>query len=161
MTEYFDLPESLRFTVRSAGRTITEADFTAMTNLTWTTSDIHTNKVLMAGSPTGERLLAGGCVIAFALGLATPAVRPELRDRKISLIALVGYDDVRFRSPLRPGDTIYVEAVLESITRTSRPERGVVNFRDTLLDSEGRVIATYVRSALADISESILAPTHA
>ena len=67
--------------VRSRGRTITDADFSAMTNLTWTTSELHTNEAVMAEGSFGTRILAGACVIAFALGLATPAVVPELTRR--------------------------------------------------------------------------------
>nr|BFE59251.1 MaoC family dehydratase [Dactylosporangium thailandense] len=156
MGEAIELPESFRFTVRSRGRTITEGDFSLMTNLTWTTSEIHTNKVLMADSPGGERLLAGACVLAFALGLSTPAIKPELEALGVRLIALVGYDNVRFRAPLRPGDTVYIESRLESLLRTSKPPRAVVNCADTLLDSEGRVLCTYTRSALCDIAGTAL-----
>jgi acyl dehydratase len=155
MSERIELPEGFAFTARSRGRTISEADFSAMTNLTWTTAEIHTNRVV-AEREHGGLLLAGACVLAFALGLATPAVREDVESRGIRFIALVGYDDVRFVSPLRPGDTIYVEATLESITRTSKPERGVLHFRDALLDHEGRVLARYVRSALCDLRRSVL-----
>jgi acyl dehydratase len=144
------------FSVRSRGRTITEGDFSLMTNLTWTTSEIHTDKALMAESPMGERLLAGACVLAFALGLSTPAIKPELEARGIKLIALLGYDDVRFCAPLRPGDTVYIESRLAAVRRTSRPPRAVVNCADTLVDSEGRTLCTYVRSALADVSGAAL-----
>lgn len=111
-----------------------------MTNLTWTTSEIHTNKAVMADSDMGERLLAGACVLAFALGLSTPAIKPELDARGARLIALAGHDKVRFLSPLRPGDTVYIESRLDSLLRTSNPARGVVNFEDTLVDHDGRAI---------------------
>jgi acyl dehydratase len=152
MGEPFDLPESFNFSVRSRGRTITEGDFSLMTNLTWTTSEIHTNKVLMAESPTGERLLAGACVLAFALGLSTPAIKPELESRGVRLLALLGYEQVRFRAPLRPGDTVFVESKLASLLRTSRSPHAVVNCEDALVDTEGRTLCTYVRSALCDIA---------
>jgi acyl dehydratase len=150
-----DLPEDFYFSARSRGRTITEADFTAMTNLTWTTSEIHTNREV-AEEAHGGLLLAGGCIIGFALGLATPAILPEVAKRGIRLIALVGYDNVRFLSPLRPGDTIYIESKLKSIIRTSKPGRAVINFEDTLVDHHGREIARYIRSALCDFSGSVL-----
>lgn len=155
--ESFELPEELRFAARSVGRTITEGDFSAMTNLTWTTAEYHTNQPLMLESDMGERNLAGGCVIAFALGLATPAVRPKLTELGVRLVALAGYDEVRFQSPLRPGDTIYVETQVRSILKTSRPHIGVINFEDTLVDHGGRKLCSYVRSALCDVSGSSLA----
>lgn len=154
--ETFTLPEDFRFTARSQGRTITEGDFSAMTNLTWTTAEYHTNKPLMLDSDMGERNLAGACVIAFALGLATPAVRPRLTSLGVKLVALAGYEEVRFKSPLRPGDTVYVETQVRSIFQTSRPHIGVINFDDSVVDHTGRVLCTYVRSALCDVSESEL-----
>jgi acyl dehydratase len=154
--ETFTLTDELEFTARSQGRTITEGDFSAMTNLTWTTAEYHTNKPLMLESDMGERNLAGACVIAFALGLATPAVRNRLSSIGVKLVALAGYEEVRFKSPLRPGDTIYVETQVRSIFRTSRPHIGVINFDDTVVDHDGRVLCTYVRSALCDVSESTL-----
>lgn len=158
--ETFDLPAEFMFTERSQGRTITEADFCAMTNLTWTTAEYHTNKPLMLESDFGERNLAGACIVAFALGLATPSVRPTLTGLGVKLVALAGYDDVRFKSALRPDDTIYVETRVRNIVKTSRPHLGVINFDDSVVDHDGRTLCTYVRSAFCDVSESALYAGH-
>lgn len=152
MSELFDLPEDFKFSVRSQGRTITESDFVQMTNLTWTTGAIHTDKELMADSEFGDRLLAGGCVLAFALGLSTPAIKPILESRGIRLIAMLGYDDVRFEAPLRPNETVHVESNLVSIATTRRADRGVVTVADTLFDGAGRTICRYLRIQICDIS---------
>ena len=136
--------------VRSRGRTITDADFSAMTNLTWTTSELHTNEAVMAEGAFGTRILAGACVIAFALGLATPAVVPELTCHGIRLVALIGYDGVRFRSPLRPGATIYVEAEVTALQGTRRAGRATISFADRVVTHDGDVLATYTRTALCD-----------
>lgn len=154
--EPYALPENFAFNTRSRGRTITEGDFSAMTNLTWTFEEIHTDKIVVQEERGHERMLAGGCVLAFALGLATPAIRQQVVDRDISLIALLGYDEVRFHSPLFPGDTVYVESELAAVLKTSRPERGVIQFDDTLVDHTRRRIITYRRTALCDLSRSVL-----
>jgi acyl dehydratase len=153
-TEYFTLPEDFGFSARSLGRTITEGDFSLMTNLTWTTGEIHTNKVYIQEARGEDRILAGACVLAFALGLATPSIKSILVERGIRLIALVGYDNVRFRAPLHPGDTIYVEASFLSLMRTTRPDRAVVAFRDVVEDSTGRVIVEYERRALCNVADA-------
>lgn len=137
-------------TVRSRGRTITDSDFSQMTNLTWTTSELHTNEDVMREREFGTRILAGGCVVAFALGLATPAVTPELTKRSIRLVAIVGYDEIRFHSPLRPETTIYVESTLASLRRTSRPERAVITFHERVVDHGGTLMIDYRRSALCE-----------
>lgn len=150
--EDFFLPDGFKFSARSVGRTVTEGEFAAMTNLTWTFEEIHTNKFHAQEVMGNERMLAGGCLIAFALGLATPAIKPGLTERGVRLIALVGYNDVRFRSPLFPGDTIYVEATLLRIRRTRQAYRGVVAFHDNVVDHSGRLLAEYERRALCDVS---------
>jgi acyl dehydratase len=152
----FEFPDGFAFTTKSRGRTITEGEFAEMTNLTWTFEEIHTDKVMMAEKWGHERMLAGGCVLAFALGLATPSILPQTEDRGIKLIALVGYDRIRFESPLFPGDTVYIESMLDAVLRTSKPERGVIRFKDVLVDHTGRRILSYERSALCDISKSVL-----
>ncbi|OZD13114.1 hypothetical protein CH253_18840 [Rhodococcus sp. 06-156-3C] len=159
--ESYVLPEGFGFVNRSRGRTITEGDFSAMTNLTWTFEEIHTDRIAIMEERGHERMLAGGCVLAFALGLATPAIRQPVVERGMRLIALLGYDNVRFVSPLHPGDTIYVESSLAGVLKTSRPERGVIQFDDTLVDHTGRRMMTYRRSALCDVSGSILFVPHA
>ncbi|WP_310961231.1 hotdog family protein [Nocardioides terrisoli] len=148
----FVLPDGFVFTVRSVGRTITEGDFSAMTNLTWTFEEIHTNRIHVEQTMHHERMLAGACIVAFALGIATPAIKPPLKERGVRLIALVGYEGIRFRSPLFPGDTIYVDSALLRILRTSKSDRGVICFHDAVSDHEGRVIAEYERRALCDVS---------
>lgn len=49
-----------------------------MTNLTWTFEEIHADRILMEERGS-ERMLASGCVLAFALGLATPAIKDQGR----------------------------------------------------------------------------------
>lgn len=156
--KFFDLPDGFLFEAKSRGRTITEGEFAEMTNLTWTFEPIHTDKVSILAERGHERMLAGGCILAFALGLATPNVLPQVEERGIRLIALTGYDDIRFHSPLFPGDTIYVESSLTSIRRTSRADRGVIKFDDVLVDHTDRKIMSYSRSALCSVPESLGGP---
>jgi acyl dehydratase len=152
----YDLPDSLYVSVRSRGRTINEGDFSAMTNLTWTFEEIHTDKVDTMQHRGTERMLAGACIPAFALGLATPAVKPPLEAHGILLWALVGYEEVRFLSPLFPDDTIYVESRLRSLETTSNPERGLARFDDVVVDAQGRKIMSCIRVALCDVSGAVL-----
>ncbi len=127
-----------------------------MTNLTWTIEEIHTDQVDTQAERGTERMLAGGCILAFALGLATPAIKSQVEKRGIKLIALVGYDSLRFHSPLFPGDTIYVESTLVSVAKTSRSERAIITFEDNVVDSDGRKIMSYTRSALCNVVDSAL-----
>ena len=65
----------------SAGRTISEGNFTLLTNLTWTTDQIHSDREYMKGTQFGERILAGACLLACVVGLANRSGIAQLLDR--------------------------------------------------------------------------------
>lgn len=137
------------YKIRSRGRTVTESDFTMMTNLTWTTGELHTNEDV-AGNLFGSRILAAPAILAFALGLSTPAVLPEVTRCGVSLLAIVGYEEVRFRAPLRPGTTIYAEVRVAEIVGTSRQGRAVMSLDETVVNQDDEVLVTYIRKALCE-----------
>lgn len=138
-------------TLRSQGRTITDSDFSEITNLTWTISEIHTNESKCRDGIFGTRVLAGACILAFGLGLATLTINPELHQRNIRLLALAGYEDVRFRSPLMPGTTIYVETSASELVGTSTRNRAIISFSESIITDEGAVLADFVRKALCQV----------
>ncbi|MGT2503813.1 MaoC family dehydratase [Bradyrhizobium guangxiense] len=53
-----------------------------------------------------------------------------------------GVDEVRWLSPLRPGDDLTLDVdVLEARTSTSRPELGIVKFKCTVRNAKDEVLA--------------------
>ena len=60
-----------------------------------------------------------------------------------------GVDEVRWHTPLRPGDTITLRAtVLDTRPSRSRPEMGFVAFRFELLNQSGTVVMTMTSSIM-------------
>jgi acyl dehydratase len=56
-----------------------------------------------------------------------------------------GLDEIRWRAPVRPGDTVRVVAeVVESRPSTSKPDRGIVRIRYTMLNQRGETVTTLV-----------------
>ncbi len=52
-----------------------------------------------------------------------------------------GFDELRWPSPVRPGDELYVEIeVLEVRSSKSRPEQGLVKLRTTTLNQDQQVV---------------------
>ncbi len=123
----------------SQRRTITEGDFSAMANLSWETSPLHTDREYAKTTPFGERILGGPCTIPFVAGLAGHAWRGMWEKAGLQLIALVGIEGVRFTSPLFPGDTIWVETEISGMRPTSKPKRLLVTVKDVLY-KQGREI---------------------
>ena len=125
------------------GRTISEGEFAILTSLTWTTGQTHTNREYMAATPFGERMLAGGIILPIMGGQASTAgVYKKIREEyKANIIALLGYDDTRFKEPLLPGDTMYVTVEVVDAKPTRTPNRGILRVRSTATKNQGRVIA--------------------
>jgi len=60
-----------------------------------------------------------------------------------------GLDDIRWRIPVRPGDTLYVVAeVLDTQPSTSKPDRGIVRLRYTTLNQRDEPVMTLIGKQL-------------
>ena len=137
----------------SKGRTIGEGDFTLLTNLTWTTSPIHADAQYMKSTQFGDRILAGPCVLSVVVGLSsTSGVQDALWDGKHRLVALLGFEDVRFLSPVLPGDTLTVESEIVDARPTKKANRGVLRIKDVARNQKGQVVMEGVRAELFEVS---------
>ena len=67
----------------------------------------------------------------------------------LAVIASLGYDEVRFHEPLRPGTRITLKAdwVSRRVSE-SKPDRGIVTIRFTLLNETGEAIMSHVDTVL-------------
>jgi acyl dehydratase len=90
---------------RSRGRTITEADVVGFAGLSGDWHPLHTDAEYAARGPFGARIGHGMLTLAVATGLMT--LSPE------AVEAFYGMDRVRFLRPVRLGDTIRVETIIE------------------------------------------------
>ena len=105
------------------GKTITEMDNVAITNLVLNTAQGHFNEDQMADSEFGERIVYGGINLSMVCGLAS-------EDISENAITELGYDEVRFNNPVFHGDTLYAESeVLSKCDSDERSDGGVVEFR--------------------------------
>ena len=60
-----------------------------------------------------------------------------------------GLDEIRWKAPVRPGDTLRVVAeVLEARPSSSKPDRGIVRILFTTLDQRGETVATFIGNQL-------------
>ena len=128
----------------SLARTITEMDNVLFSALTMNTQPLHLNEdYAQRHSEFGRRIVNG----IFTLGLAVGITVPELTEG--TLVANLGYDNVRHPHPVYHGDTLYVESeVLEVRPSRSRPDQGIVRFRHTGRNQDGVVVLEFERTAL-------------
>jgi acyl dehydratase len=128
----------------SLGRTLTEMDNVLFSALTMNTQPLHLNEdFAQKHSAFGRRIVNG----IFTLGLAVGISVGELTEG--TLVANLGYDNVRHPHPLYHGDTLYVESeVIEARPSASRPDQGIVRLRHTGRNQDGIVVLQFERTAL-------------
>jgi acyl dehydratase len=95
-------------TIRSRGRTITEADLVSFAALTGDWHPQHADAEWAARSRFGERIAHGMLVLSYSIGLV--GFDPG------RVVALRGFDSVTFKRPVAIGETIHVEAEVADAT---------------------------------------------
>ena len=66
-----------------------------------------------------------------------------------SVIASLGYDEVRFHRPARPGDALTLELEWTAKRRSrSKPDRGIVTGRFSLSNAAGEVVMSHLDTVL-------------
>ena len=135
----------------SIGRTIGEGDFSALVNLNWTIGPIHTDSEHMRSTSFGERILPGVCVLSTTIGLAnTSRVRELTAAHGLKLVALLGFENVRFAGPVYPGDTLTAVSVTEAKRESESSEgRGVITWFNEGFNQHGNKVIEFRRSNLA------------
>jgi acyl dehydratase len=101
--------------------------------------------------PEAAKTLVYGGLIAS--GIQTIAITFKLFLETGALAACSlgspGLDDIRWKIPVRPGDTLRVLAeVLEARPSTSKPDRGIVRLLYTTFNQRGEVVMTMIGNQL-------------
>jgi len=125
------------------GRTITEMDNTLFCALTMNTQPLHLNADFSANTVFGQRIVNG----IFTLGLAVGLTVSDLTEGTV--VANLGYDNVRHPNPVFHGDTLYVESeVIEKRESRSHPDRGIIRLRHIGRKQDGTVVVELERTVL-------------
>lgn len=153
-------PEELIGTsVTSWGRTISEAEFTLLTDLTWLVAALHTDEGYMKSTSFGTRILAAPLVLALTLGLA---VSTGVRQKMLSLDswtlkAVVGLENVRFLAPLKIGDTLTVQTTFREWRATSKDHRRILVMQQTGRNQDGQDLIDYGQLVLFEKDKPVTA----
>ncbi len=127
------------------GRTITEMDNHMFTSLVMNTAELHFNQALVDREPDtyygGKRVVYGGVVLAFAVGLAS-------QDTSENALAEVEMDNGRHTNPVFHGDTIFAESTVLEKRDADRPDAGIVKFKLVGKKPDGTVVVEIERTVL-------------
>jgi acyl dehydratase len=90
-----------------------------------------------------------GLVAAGTHLIAISVLQLVTHQPRVCVLAGLGWDEVRFLGPARPGDslTLFRECI-EIRPSTSKPDRGVVKNRLTLSNQNGQPLLSYVDTLL-------------
>lgn len=129
--------------VHSPGRTVTEADNVLFTTMTMNTQSLHLDAQWSAGTEFGERLVNSMFTLSTLVGLSVAQLTQG------TIVANLGFSEVRFPNPMRHGDTMNASTRVRSKRlSSSRPGQGIVEFEHTAVNQHDEVVALAVRSTL-------------
>ena len=131
-----DLRVGYRF--RTHRRSIIESDVAAFVNLTWLTEELFTvqeGEMRDAARAIKGRAVPGALVYAFAEGL----LLPTMQDTGLAFLGA----SIDVKAPTLIGDTIHVESEVTEHRLTSKRDRGLVRFRNKVINQRGEVVLEY------------------
>ena len=131
-----DLPLGRKF--RTIGRTLTEADLVNFIGVTGMTEVLFSNvEFLRSESDITQRVVPAAMVYSFAEGLL---VHATMQHTGFAFLHM----ELNVLGPSFVGDTIHVECeVIESRRSATRPNRGLVRSRNSVVKQDGKVALTY------------------
>jgi acyl dehydratase len=104
----------------------------------------HTDPRAAAESIYGGLIASGLQTIALTFKLFI-----ETGTLAASSLGSPGLDEIRWKVPVRPGDTLHVVGeVLEARVSSSKPDRGIVRILYTTLNQRGEAVLTFIGNQL-------------
>ena len=141
--EEFELDTIYR---HAPGRTLSEADNVLFTTLTMNPQALHLDEAWAATQSFGTRLVNSLLTLSTLVGLSVGQLTQG------TIVANLGFSDVRFPQPVFHGDTLYAStAVLEKRASKSRPREGIVTLEHTGRNQHGEVVCVAIRSTLVHL----------
>ena len=129
--------------VHAITRTITETDNLLISTLTHNPQPMHLDSELAAQSEFGQ-ILVNSC-LTFSLVVGVSVADTTLG----TLVANLGFDEVRLPKPVFIGDTLRFESEVVALRESkSRPDAGIVTWAHRAINQRGETVCTMKRSAL-------------
>ncbi len=124
-------------------RTLTEADNVFFNALTLNTQPLHINADFAARTEFGRPILNGLLTLSLVIGISVSELTQG------TIVANLGYEQVKHPKPVFAGDTIYAETeVIAKRESSSRPECGIITLRHIGRNQHGEIVLEVTRSAL-------------
>ena len=140
---YFDEWQVGDTIAHALSRTVTETDNVLISTLTHNPQPLHLDAEAAKESEFGQ-ILVNSC-LTFSLAVGVSVADTTLG----TLVANLGFDEVRLPKPVFLGDTLRFESeVLELRESKSRPEAGIVTWQHRAINQRDETVLTMKRSAM-------------
>ncbi|MBI2322647.1 MAG: MaoC family dehydratase [Chloroflexi bacterium] len=123
------------------GRTVTETDIVLLASLIGANAPLFLNEEYAKQTPFGTRIAPGELTLSFAMAATEPLVHG-------GLVGLLGIDKVRFRAPVKAGDTITNHVQVIARRPSARGGRGIVTLANSVRNQRGEEVATFEHTVL-------------
>lgn len=140
---YYEQAEVGKKIRHALGRTITEADNVFFCALTHNPQPLHLDAEYARNTEFGQRVVNSMLTVSFATGVS-------VEDTTLgTLVANLGYTDMKFPRPVFINDTLRVETqIMHRRESKSRPNAGIVTFEHRVFNQRDEVVCTFLRTAL-------------
>jgi acyl dehydratase len=124
-------------------RTVTETDNLLISTLTHNPQPLHLDHEAAKATEFGKPLVNSCFTFSLTVGVS-------VADTTLgTLVANLGYDEVRFPKPVFVGDTLTCESEVTALRESkSRPEAGIVTWEHRAVNQRGETVCTFTRTAL-------------
>jgi acyl dehydratase len=124
-------------------RTVTEMDNVLISALTHNPQPLHLDAEAAKDSEFGQ-VLVNSC-FTFSLTVGISVADTTLG----TLVANLGFDEVKFPKPVFYGDTLHIESeCIAARESSSRPTAGIVTWEHRAINQRGETVCTLKRTAL-------------
>ena len=124
-------------------RTVTETDNLLFSALTHNTQPLHIDAEAAKASEFGQILVNGTFTFSLMVGITVGDTTAG------TLVANLGYDELRMPKPVFLGDTLRAESeVVDTRPSKSRPGQGIVTWRHRMRNQRDELVCECLRSAL-------------
>ena len=140
---YFDEWQVGDVIAHAITRTVTETDNLLISTLTHNPQPLHLDHEAAKATEFGKPLVNSCFTFSLAVGIS-------VGDTTLgTLVANLGYDEVKFPKPVFTGDTLRVESEVVALRESgSRPNAGIVTWEHRAINQSGQTVCTFKRSAL-------------
>lgn len=122
----------------SQARTVTEADIATFAGLSGDFNPLHTDAEFAKTTPFGGRIAHGMLTVAMSTGMSNWT--GIFAGTTIALLE----QNIKYKAPVMPGDTIHLEMTVTEKSETSKPDRGIVTVDAKVLNQDSKVVVDMV-----------------